>query len=176
MYINPRRAFLREYSVLYTFDISSSASRFCGNIVPIRARRCIRDGGHGAEQDQEHTMAGTKTVRISAEQEFCEAARQGRLRDYLEADPDTANAVLYGIVSEVVYERLTRGLERGRGHHGCAVSVWRLEPDCHDQYQDAVAAVRADLVRHADLCIENVRGWLVPRLKPVVIDDHRRRR
>jgi hypothetical protein len=121
-------------------------------------------------------MAGTKTVNQAAEQEFCEAARQGRLREYLEAGESAANAVLYGIVSEVVYERLTRGLERGRGHRECATSMWRLEPDCHDQYQDDVAAVRADLLRHADLPIANVRGWLVPRLKPVVVDDHRRRR
>lgn len=121
-------------------------------------------------------MAGTKIVEKYAEQELCEAARQGRLREYLEARPSTGNAVLYGIVSEVVYERLTRGQERGRGHHGCAVSVWSLEPDCHDQYQDDVAAVRADLLRHCELRIENLRGWLVPRLKPVVVDDHRRRR
>ena len=37
--------------------------------------------------------------------------------------------------------------------------MWRLESDCHDQYQDDVAAVRADLLRHADLPIANVRGW-----------------
>lgn len=121
-------------------------------------------------------MAGTKIAEKSGEQELCEAARQGLLKEYLDAKPSTANAVLYGIVSEVVYERLTRGQERGRGHQRCATSVWSLEPDCHDQYQDDVAAVRADLLRHAELRIENLRGWLVPRLKPVVVDDHRRRR
>jgi hypothetical protein len=116
------------------------------------------------------------TAEEETEREFDAAARAGRLAQYLETHPEAGNAVLYRIVSELVYKRLTQPAERGRGHQRCAVSVNHLEPDCHDRHQDDVEAVRADLLRHADKRIENPRGWLVPRLKPVTIDAHRRRR
>jgi hypothetical protein len=121
-------------------------------------------------------MVDRREPEEEAVRDLYAAARDGRLTEYLRTDPQNANASLYAVVSGLVYERLTRRVERSRGHHGCAVSVDRLEPDCHDQYQDDVAAVHADLLRHAGQRIENLPGWLVPRLKPVTIDDHRRRR
>lgn len=121
-------------------------------------------------------MADENTAEEENEREFRAAVREGRLAEYLEKHPEAANAVVYRIVSELVYKRLTQPAERARGHHRCAVSVGHLEPDCHDRHQDDVEAVRADLLRHAHLRIENLPGWLVPRLKPVTVDAHRRRR
>jgi hypothetical protein len=126
--------------------------------------------------EKERRMIEESTAEEETEREFRAAAREGRLAQYLEQNPETGNATLYRIVSELVYQRLTQPAERGRGHQRCAVSVNHLEPDCHDRHQDDVEAVRADLLRHADRHIENPRGWLVPRLKPVTIDAHRRRR
>lgn len=111
-----------------------------------------------------------------SEREACEAAQAGKLREYIASDPVKANATLYGIVTEVVYERHTRGRERARGHAGCAVSLWHVEPSCYDAHQDNVAAVRADLLEHADKPIKNLRGWLVSRLNAVIVDEHRRQR
>ena len=121
-------------------------------------------------------MADENTAEEENEREFHAAVREGRLAEYLEKNSETANAIVYRIVSELVYKRLTQPAERARGHHRCAASVELLEPDCHDRHQDDVEAVRADLVRHAHLRIENLPGWLVPRLKPVTVDAHRRRR
>ncbi len=104
------------------------------------------------------------------------AARDGRLADYLRQDPAQARGSLYQIVSDVVYQQLTRKVELQRGHRRCAMSVYHLEPECNDRHQDDVEAVLEDLMRHADLRIANLRGWLVPRLRPVTVDAHRRRR
>lgn len=112
----------------------------------------------------------------TAEQELTTMAQTGRLTEYLRTNPERAGAALYGVVSSVVYESLTRDVERKRGHHRCAVSINHLEPDCHDRHQDDVAAVRADLLRHGTEPIKNLRGWLVSRVRPVTIDAHRRRR
>lgn len=110
------------------------------------------------------------------ERELHAALRKGQLALYLERYPEAGNAVLYRIVSELVWLKITQPAERARGHMRCAVSVGRLEPECHDRHQDDVEAVLADVRRHAELRIKNLRGWLVPRLKPVTIDAHRRRR
>ena len=108
--------------------------------------------------------------------EFFAAARAGNLRGYLADNPETGYAVLYQVVSDLVYERLTRAFERTRGHRTCLISAAHLEPDCHDRFQDDVIAVRDYLLRNIDQPFDNLRGWLVSRLKPVTIDAHRARR
>ncbi len=111
---------------------------------------------------------------IKDEEEFIrETARIGRLGEY----PQTRfNGALYGIVSKLVYERLTRKVERARGHYSCAASIDQMHPECHDRHQDDVAAVREDLLRNASVPIANLEGWMVSRLNAVTIDAHRRRR
>ncbi|HTJ72125.1 MAG TPA: hypothetical protein VL551_31580 [Actinospica sp.] len=110
------------------------------------------------------------------EVELIEAARAGRLPAYLAEHPETGNAALYAVISDLVYLRLTRPAELRRGHLLCAARPDRLEPDCHDRHQDDVEAVHADLIAHAHLTFANLRGWISSRLKPVTIDAHRRRR
>lgn len=121
-------------------------------------------------------MAGAIGSEEKAERNIREAARAGRLAEYMETATVNEKAALYRIVASPVYERLTRAIEKRRGHPGCAGSVHRLEPDCHDRYQDDVAAVLDDLLRNGTGRIGNIEGWIVPRLKPVTIDAHRRRR
>ncbi|WP_194891419.1 hypothetical protein [Catenulispora pinisilvae] len=95
---------------------------------------------------------------------------------FLEEDPETANALLYQVVSDLVYERLTRRVERHRGHFGCASVPARLLPDCRDRFQDDVEAARTDLLRHADRPIANLGGWMTARLTAVTVDANRKRR
>lgn len=104
------------------------------------------------------------------------AAAKGRLAQYMIDSPAAGKAVLYRLVSELVYERITWPVERARGHRGCTVSADRLLPDCHDRHQDDVEAVLAHVMRHADQPIANLRGWLVPRLRPVTVNANRVRR
>jgi len=129
-----------------------------------------------ARGDEPGQYADDYTITEADAPEFFAAVRAGKLLEYLADEPAAGNAVLFRIVSDVVYERLTRAIERGRGHRSCLVSVYDLEPDCHDRHQDDVVAVRADLLRHAGQPIENLQGWLVSRLKPVTIDAYRARR
>ncbi|HEV2637925.1 MAG TPA: hypothetical protein VGX23_22430 [Actinocrinis sp.] len=114
--------------------------------------------------------------RADAERELLAAAREGRLAQYLHEHADRGRTALYRLVSELVYERTTRPNERRRGHDLCAASLAKLGPDCHDKHQDDVEAVFLHVLRHQDLHFENLPGWLVPRLGPVTVDAHRRRR
>lgn len=115
----------------------------------------------GAESDLERLLA---------------AAVEGRLRTHLQDEPEAANTALYGLVSDLVYDRLSRPIERGRGHRSCLVSVYHMEPECHDRHQDDARAVWAYALRHADKRIANLPGWLASRLTPITIDAHRARR
>lgn len=121
-------------------------------------------------------MSAARNRDADADLAVCAAARDGRLARYLQQHPAQAHASLYRIVNDLVYQQLTRQVERQRGHRACAAGVYNLAPDCHDRHQDAVEAVLGDLLRNADRRIENLRGWLVPRLRPVTVDAHRRRR
>ncbi len=131
-----------------------------------------------AEDDDGGPVRNCETCEITQENapEFFAAVRAGKLSEYLADEPESGGALLYQIVSDVVYERLTRAIERRRGHWSCLISVYHLEPECHDRHQDDVAAVRADLLLHADRPIDNLQGWLVSRLKAVTIDAYRARR
>lgn len=109
-----------------------------------------------------------------------ELARRGALADRV-ASASTAqrnrlSGGAYEIVWPVVYQRLTRRVELSRGHVSCASSIYRLEPDCLDRFQDDVEAVLTDLLSHARVPIMNLEGWVASRLGPATVDAHRRRR
>jgi len=104
------------------------------------------------------------------------AAGTGSLPQYLKNAPPRERAALHRIVSQLVYDRVTRPVERRRGHRHCASSPDQLEPDCHDRHQDDVRAVYEYLMRHATVPIASLEAWLVPRLRPSTVDAHRRRR
>jgi hypothetical protein len=102
------------------------------------------------------------------------------LAEHAEAAAGMEYTVLYGsayeMVMPVVFEGLTRAIERGRGHRDCAGGVEHLRPDCLDRYQDDVKAVVDDLLRNATVPIRNLEGWVRSRLIRATIDGHRRRR
>jgi hypothetical protein len=83
----------------------------------------------------------------------------------------------WNAVAPTVFARLTRPLEHHRGHYRCMLGLGRMEPDCHDDYLDAVTAVVEDLLRDGQrIPFDALPGWLAPRIKSTVIDAHRRRR
>jgi hypothetical protein len=86
----------------------------------------------------------------------------------------TASA--YELVWPVVYVRLTRVVERRRGHWQCSRGLTRLAAECADRFHDDVEAVVADLLEHARVPIGDVEAWVGARLTAVTVDGHRRRR
>ena len=107
-------------------------------------------------------------------------ASHGKLAERAATPSRTESTLLFGsaykIVMPVVFESLTRAIERGRGHHDCASGVKHLRPDCLDRYQDDVKAVVDDLLRNATVPIHNLEGWVRSRLMRATIDGYRRRR
>jgi len=146
-------------------------------ISPGSAPVMTHDGnGLNDTAEQEHLMVWNSETFGESESVVHAAVRDGRLDRLLSEDPRTAEPALYNCVAGVVYERLTRGIERGRGHYSCAISARHLEPECHDAFDDDVAAVREELLRNSTRPIANLHGWLVRRLRPATVDAHRRRR
>jgi hypothetical protein len=109
-----------------------------------------------------------------------ELARRGILATEVRAMPHSERRLLrieaYEIVWPVVFHRLTRRLETGRGHHRCASSVRRLEQECLDRFHDDVDAVLDDLFGNAKVPIANLEGWVSRRITAATVNAHRRRR
>ena len=107
-------------------------------------------------------------------------ADSGRLADHFAAAGEIERGRLreaaFALAGQIVFGRMTRRLEHARGHHVCATSVWRLEPECMDRHLDDVEAVVDDLFRKARTPIASLDGWLASRLNAVTVDAHRRRR
>jgi hypothetical protein len=103
------------------------------------------------------------------------ALAEGRLTTYLLTATPGELAALYAIVAGAVYTQ-TQPRERARGHIRCATAPERLEPECHDRYQDNVEVMLADLRKHGDTPILNPEGWLIARFNAVTVDANRRRR
>jgi hypothetical protein len=82
----------------------------------------------------------------------------------------------YDIAWPVVFNGLTQGLERRRGHLSCATSIRHLADDCLDRFEDDVEAVVHDVVRSARKPIINLEAWIASRLNAATVDGHRRRR
>ncbi|RZT17501.1 hypothetical protein EV649_5047 [Kribbella sp. VKM Ac-2569] len=80
------------------------------------------------------------------------------------------------IARPLVYERVTKPVERNRRHYECASTVRRMLPDCLDRFHDDVDAVLDDLFAYADKPIMNIEGWLTSRLLRATVDGYRRRR
>jgi hypothetical protein len=82
----------------------------------------------------------------------------------------------YEVAWPVVFHRLTRRLELGRGHGGCAASVRRMRAECLDRFQDDVESVVGDILTHATKPIHNLEAWIASRLTAATVDGHRRQR
>ncbi|MEV6415095.1 hypothetical protein [Kribbella sp. NPDC051718] len=80
------------------------------------------------------------------------------------------------IAGPLVYERVTRPVERRRRHFECASAFHRMLPDCLDRFHDDVDAVVVDLFAYAKAPILNLEGWLTSRLLRATVDGYRRRR
>src|SRR5688500_7357345 len=59
----------------------------------------------------------------------------------------------YEVVWSIVFDGLTRRIERQRGHRRCSLGIQYLEPDCLDRFQDDVEAVVDDLLRYGSVPI-----------------------
>ncbi|MEU4789729.1 hypothetical protein ACFWRG_02465 [Micromonospora tulbaghiae] len=109
-----------------------------------------------------------------------ELARQGALARHFAASTEAERRRLRAAATELawplIFLRVTRRVERGRGHHICAMGVQRLSPDCLDRFHDDVEAVLDDLFAHADVPIDNLEGWLTMRMRRATVDGYRRRR
>lgn len=107
-------------------------------------------------------------------------ARDGVLAaTVLEAGP-AQHRVLTGAAYElawpVVFRRVTRPVERRRGHPRCATGLTRLAAECADRFHDDVEAVVTDLLRYARVPIHDVEAWVAARVVAATVDGHRRRR
>jgi hypothetical protein len=122
--------------------------------------------------DDPGTAGAADTVR--------ELARQGVLASRFTLESENVRRMLraggFELVWPLVYNRVTRRYEFQRGHHACAGSIHRMEPDCIDRFHDDVDAVLDDLFAHATRPIHNLEGWITRRLRSATVDGHRRRR
>jgi hypothetical protein len=108
-----------------------------------------------------------------------ELARTGELaRVVNQADPALRaelTGAAYEIAAPVVFQHVTRGRERSRGHVACAVSMTRLADPCHDQFLDDVESVVDDVLR-TTVAIDSLEGWIARRAMHAMVDGYRRRR
>ncbi len=117
--------------------------------------------------------------RRSAVQELNDLARRGELATHAAAAPGVRarlTGAAYDIVWPIVFARITRPMERRRGHWSCAVSVRMLADECLDRFHDDVEAVVTDLLAGAKVPIADVERWVSARLTAATVDGHRRRR
>ncbi|HEU4348778.1 MAG TPA: hypothetical protein VFR35_13445 [Actinoplanes sp.] len=109
-----------------------------------------------------------------------ELAGAGRLAAFVSAAAPAQYATLaaaaYEIAWPLVFYRITRPVERRRGHWRCSTAMTRLADDCLDGFHDDVEAVVADLLSNAKAEIANLEAWLSGRLTAATVDGHRRRR
>lgn len=82
----------------------------------------------------------------------------------------------YSIAWPIVFSRLTRQIERRRGHLDCSKSVRHLSDGCLDAFHDDVEASVEDMLLRATVPIANLEAWIASRLKAATVDAHRRRR
>jgi hypothetical protein len=134
----------------------------------------------GRTKQEELTQRLTIYAKERAEDEVRRLARAGeltnRFRDGSRNERRRLRAGAAEIAGPLVYERVTKPVERKRGHYECAATPRRMLPDCLDQFHDDVDAVLDDLFAHADLPIVNLEGWLTSRLVRATVDGYRRRR
>ena len=126
------------------------------------------------------TRTPTATRTRPALDELRDLARRGELTAAAASATPEVHARLtgaaYAIVWPIVFSRVTRPMERRRGHWACANSVQMLADDCLDRHHDDVEAVVSDLLANAKVPIFDVERWLSARLTAATVDGHRRRR
>lgn len=109
-----------------------------------------------------------------------ELAREGRLASSVRTATPRQHAALaaaaYDLAWPVVFARVTRPVERRRGHWRCSIAISRLSPECVDGFHDDVEAVVADLLGNAKAHILDVEAWMAGRLNAATVDGNRRRR
>ncbi|MEU8154567.1 hypothetical protein AB0B94_12960 [Micromonospora sp. NPDC048986] len=112
--------------------------------------------------------------------ELRDLARRGELaKAVASATPEIRarlSGAAYAIVWPVVFARVTRPMERRRGHWLCANSVEQLADDCLDRHHDDVESVVSDLLTNAKVPIVDVERWSSARVTAATVDGHRRRR
>lgn len=105
---------------------------------------------------------------------------EGELVNYFEKASGEERRRLWAGATEIVWPlvflRVTRQVERNRGHHQCAAGVQRLASDCLDRFHDDVEAAVRYLFAYATAPVDNLEGWLTVRLRQATVDGHRRRR
>lgn len=122
--------------------------------------------------DSEKPSAQANEVRRLAQQGLLGS----RYRDGSEETRRQLRAGAAEIAAPLVFLRVTRPVERKRGHHGCATGLRHLAHECLDRFHDDVEAVLDDLFGHADQIIDNLEGWLTTRMRNATVDGYRRRR
>lgn len=109
-----------------------------------------------------------------------ELARTGMLASTARAAAPEQRAALtsaaFALVWPVVFHRVTRPVERRRGHWTCSIAMSRLSDDCVDGFHDDVEAVIDDLLTNAKARITSVEAWICGRLTAATVDGNRRRR
>jgi hypothetical protein len=128
--------------------------------------------GPGHDVDWRSESRAAADVRcLAVRGELAERARTASPEDYASLWRGA-----YEIVWPVVYEGVTRAVERRRGHGPCANGIEHLEQECLDRFHDDVEAVIDYLLRCATVPIRNLEGWIRSRLAKATVDGHRRRR
>lgn len=121
-----------------------------------------------------------QTTRCEKSTDVRDLARRGELAAFAGAATGDRRrwlrAATYEIVQPVVFHQLTRKLELKRGHHGCAVSLSRLDDACLDRFHDDMDAVIDDVFRNARVPIHSLEGWVRARLTVATVNGYRRRR
>jgi hypothetical protein len=107
-------------------------------------------------------------------------ARMGVLAEvFRNASPDRRRELRAGagqLAVPLLFQRVTRLVERRFGHHRCASGLRQMAPDCLDRFHDDLDAVLDHVFANANRPIENFEGWLTTRLHPATVDGYRRRR
>ncbi len=106
-------------------------------------------------------------------------ARSMSLRDVLGRADDAERRRLYAAgfawAYPVVFQVVTRKVERARGHHGCARGIRHLAGDCLDGFHDDVEAL-VDHLFASTTPIDDLGAWLAFWAPRAAVDGHRRRR
>ena len=82
----------------------------------------------------------------------------------------------YAIVWPLVWQRHTRRIEIGKGHHACASSLHGMAGPCLDGFHDDVEAVVDYLFVNGTRPIHNLEGWIISRIRMATVDGYRKRR
>jgi hypothetical protein len=126
-------------------------------------------------------MADRHNIRLERHRHHlrCLAGKGSLARTYADSsarDRLALREAAYSFVWPIVFNRLTKQVERKRGHLDCSRSVRHLADGCLDAFHDDVEASVQDVLLHATVPIGNIEAWITSRLTAATIDAYRRRR